>query len=111
MPGTVPTARDILVEARSLIAKPVNWTQGTGARDTDGEPIGVEHQVAVSWCATGAINCTAIPIEAAVATIPNNIQRHLQMLAWYSCPQSVNVAFQAATKTVLGYRIQLLSAR
>ena len=30
--------------------------RGTGARDADGEPIAVEHEDAVSWCATGAIN-------------------------------------------------------
>ena len=57
MPAAIPTTRDILVEARALIAKPEAWTQGTGARDADGEPIGVEHRDAVSWCATGAINC------------------------------------------------------
>ena len=34
MPGTAPTARDLLIEARALIAKPA-WTQGTGARDAD----------------------------------------------------------------------------
>ena len=58
MPGTTPTTRDILIQARALIAKPEAWTQGTGARDANGEPIGVKHQDAVSWCATGAINAT-----------------------------------------------------
>ena len=57
MPDATPTARDILIDARALIAIPQAWTQGTGARDADGEPIGVEHDDAVSWCATGAINC------------------------------------------------------
>ena len=74
MPGTVPTARDILVEARSLIAKPVNWIQGTGARDTAGEPIGVEHQDAVSWCATGSINC-AVYRHSESLDIPPALQR------------------------------------
>ena len=41
MTATAPTPRDLLVEARTLIAKPEAWTQGA----------------AVSWCATGAINC------------------------------------------------------
>ena len=53
MPDTTPTARDLLIEAQALIAKPEAWTQGTGARDADGEPIAVEHDDAVSWCATG----------------------------------------------------------
>ena len=29
MPDTTPTARDLLIEARALIAKPEAWTQGT----------------------------------------------------------------------------------
>ena len=56
MTATAPTARDLLVEARTLIARPEAWTQGVAARDADGEPVGVEHDDAVSWCATGALN-------------------------------------------------------
>ena len=57
MTATAPTSRDLLVEARTLIARPEAWTQGAAARDADGEPVGVEHEDAVSWCATGALNC------------------------------------------------------
>ena len=57
MTATDPTPRDLLVEARTLIASPEAWTQGAAARDADGEPVGVEHEDAVSWCATGALNC------------------------------------------------------
>ncbi len=57
MTAIAPTPRDLLVEARTLIARPEAWTQGAGARDANGEPVGVEHEDAVSWCATGAINC------------------------------------------------------
>ncbi len=57
MTATAPTPRDLLVEARTLIARLEAWTQGAAARDADGEPVGVEHEDAVSWCATGAINC------------------------------------------------------
>ena len=57
MTATAPTPRDLLVEARTLIARPEDWTQGAAARDAEGEPVGVEHEDAVSWCATGAINC------------------------------------------------------
>ncbi len=57
MTATAPTSRDLLVEARTLIARPEAWTQGAAARDAEGEPIGVEHEDAVSWCATGALNC------------------------------------------------------
>ena len=57
MTATAPSPRDLLVEARTLIATPEAWTQGAAARDADGEPVGVEHEDAVSWCATGALNC------------------------------------------------------
>ena len=57
MTATAPSPRDLLVEARTLIACPETWTQGAAARDADGEPVGVEHEDAVSWCATGALNC------------------------------------------------------
>ncbi len=57
MTATSPTPRDLLAEARTLIARPEAWTQGAAARDADGEPVGLEHEDAVSWCATGAINC------------------------------------------------------
>ena len=57
MTATAPTPRDLLAEARTLIASPEAWTQGAAARDAEGEPVGVEHEDAVSWCATGAINC------------------------------------------------------
>ena len=56
MTAIAPTPRDLLVEARTLIARPEAWTQGAGARDAQGEPVGVEHEDAVSWCATGALN-------------------------------------------------------
>ena len=74
MPAATPTARDILIDARALIARPQAWTQGTGARDADGEPIGVEHEDAVSWCATGAINC-AVYRHADSLDIPPALQR------------------------------------
>ena len=57
MTATAPTPHDLLVEARTLIGRPEAWTQGAAARDADGEPVGVEHEDAVSWCATGALNC------------------------------------------------------
>ena len=40
MTATAPAARDLLVEARTLIARPEASTQGAAARDADGEPVG-----------------------------------------------------------------------
>ena len=74
MPDTTPTPRELLIEARAIIAKPEAWTQRTGARDAAGEPIGVEHQDATSWCATGALNC-AMYRHADSLDVPFPLQR------------------------------------
>ena len=74
MTATAPTPRDLLVEARALIARPEAWTQGAAARDADGEPVGVEHEDAVSWCATGALNC-AVYSHVDSLEIPPPLQR------------------------------------
>ncbi len=74
MTATDPTPRDLLVEARTLIASPEAWTQGAGARDAQGEPVGVEHEDAASWCATGALNC-AMYCHVDSLEVPPPLQR------------------------------------
>ena len=74
MIATAPAPRDLLVEARTLIATAEAWTQGAGARDAQGEPVGVEHEDAVSWCATGALNC-AMYRHADSLEVPPPLQR------------------------------------
>lgn len=74
MTATAPTPRDLLVEARTLIARPEAWTQGAAARDAEGEPVGVEHEDAVSWCATGALDC-AMYRHADSLDVPPPLQR------------------------------------
>ena len=74
MTATAPTPRDLLVEARTLIARPEAWPQGAAARDADGEPVGVDHEDAVSWCATGALNC-AMYRHADSLEVPPPLQR------------------------------------
>lgn len=80
MHTTTPTPRDLLVQARTIIARPESWTQGTGARDAAGEPVSVEHQDAVSWCATGAVNC-AMYRHAHSLDVPLPLQRACERAA------------------------------
>ena len=94
MPDTVLTAHDLLIEARALIAKPEAWTQGTGARDANGEPIGVEHQGAVYWCATGAINA-AVYSHADSLDIPPSLQE--------ACERAGTILTDAVTALTLGH--------
>ena len=74
MTTTAPTPRDLLAEARTLIARPESWTQGAAARDAEGEPVGVEHEDAVAWCATGALN-RAVYRHVESLEIPPPLQR------------------------------------
>ena len=55
LPNPTPTPRQLLIEARQLIAKPQSWTQGAGARNAEGEPVPIHDPNAISWCASGAL--------------------------------------------------------
>ena len=50
---TAPDTLQVLIEARKLIEKPENWTQGELARDEGGTSCHPER--GVRWCAEGAI--------------------------------------------------------
>ena len=50
------TTLEVLRQAREIIARPENWTQGVGARTRTGRPTGVHSGDAYAYCATGAIN-------------------------------------------------------
>lgn len=51
----IETVRDFLVATRDVIADPEHWTQGTWARDADGESVDAFSPDAVRWCAVGAM--------------------------------------------------------
>jgi hypothetical protein len=48
------TTKDILIEARELIAK--GWTQGANARDLQGKIVDESDEAAVCFCVYGAIS-------------------------------------------------------
>ena len=48
--------KEILIEARKLIAQPEHWTQYEMARDVDGNPVEWDTQEAFSFCSFGAID-------------------------------------------------------
>ena len=57
LPPAIPTPRQLLIDARALIANPDCWTQGSAARDKHRCPLPANHADAVAWCATGALTC------------------------------------------------------
>ena len=77
MTAAAPTPRDLLAESRTLIARPETWPQSAAARGADGEPVSVEHEDAISWCATGALNC-AMYRHADSLEVPPPLQRARQ---------------------------------
>jgi hypothetical protein len=48
--------KQILIDARKLIEKPENWTQGTFARDAQGKAEYSCSPYATCWCAVGALH-------------------------------------------------------
>lgn len=46
---------DVLKAGRELIADPERWTQGTYARDADGNRVYYDSPAAVCWCSQGAV--------------------------------------------------------
>jgi hypothetical protein len=51
--------KQILIEAKALIANPENWCQGDYARDSDGLPTGALDEDACCRCSLGAVGCAA----------------------------------------------------
>ena len=54
-----PLERQVIEQARALIATPAAWTQGEFARDTSGKPVSWRSPQAVQFCLWGALNRAA----------------------------------------------------
>lgn len=51
------TTKELLIEARALIADPKHWTQGAYARDEQGRNVSEHSSRAVCYCSVGALLC------------------------------------------------------
>lgn len=55
------TTKQVLIDARELIANPMHWTQHDFAKDADGKPVAMHTAIggnaggAVCWCSLGAL--------------------------------------------------------
>ena len=47
--------KQVLIHARALIGDPAHWTRGTLARDADERSVAWHDDLAIKWCAVGAI--------------------------------------------------------
>ena len=52
---TTTVQKQVLINARALIADPARWTRGTLACTAHGLPVAWHDQSATKWCALGAI--------------------------------------------------------
>ena len=52
---TTTVQKQVLINARGLIADPARWTSRTLVRTTDGSPVDWYDHSATKWCAQGAI--------------------------------------------------------
>ena len=52
---TTTVQKQVLINARTLIADPAHWTQGMFACTTDGRKVAWYDQSATRWCALGAL--------------------------------------------------------
>ena len=50
-----PETRYLLIDVRSLLENPANWTRREWARDVNGRGVEPEAPTAVCWCLEGAI--------------------------------------------------------
>src|SRR5947207_3025445 len=56
---TTTIQKQVLIDARTLIADRTRWTMGSLARDVDDCEVGWSDDKAVKWCAIGAIYLAA----------------------------------------------------
>ena len=52
---TTTVQKQVLINARALIADPAHWTRGTIARTANGRKVEWHDQSATKWCAMGAM--------------------------------------------------------
>jgi hypothetical protein len=81
---TTTVQKQVLINARALIADPAHWTRGTLASTANGRQVGWHDQSATKWCAMGAIyraaydlvgdpkEATRIGDEVAKSVCPNH---------------------------------------
>jgi len=83
---TTTVQKQVLINARALIADPAHWTRGTLACTANGRRVAWHDQSATKWCALGAIYRAAYdlvgdPKEA--MRIGNEVARSISRTRWF----------------------------
>ncbi len=83
---TTTVQKQVLINARALIADPAHWTRGTLACTANGRRVEWHDQSATKWCAMGAIYRAAYdlvgnPQEA--TRIGNEVAKNVSPTRWF----------------------------
>jgi hypothetical protein len=84
---TTTIQRQVLINARALIAEPSHWTTGTLACNAEGHPVAWHDGSARKWCAQGAIYRAAYDLIAdqnKALRLGNEVVRRICSSWWLS---------------------------
>jgi hypothetical protein len=108
---TTTVKKQVLINARALIANPANWTRGMLAGTSEGQPVEWHASSARKWCAAGAIYRAAYDLigdEREAVRLGNNVARSLRPHRWIpgNLPRLNDVRGHAAVLAVFDKTIQ-----
>jgi hypothetical protein len=84
---TTTVQKQVLINARALIADPAHWTKGTLACAANGRRVAWHDQSATKWCALGAIYRAAYDLvgnSKEAARIGNEVAKSICRSRWFS---------------------------
>ena len=90
---TTTVQKQVLINARALIADPARWTRGTLACTANGRRVDWHDQSATKWCALGAIYRAAYdlvgdPLQA--TRIGDKVAESVCRTRWFRCLPVIN---------------------
>ena len=86
---TTTVQKQVLINARALIADPAHWTSGTLACTANGWPVAWDDRSASKWCAQGAIYRAASDLlgdQKEATRIGNEVANNICPRRWLSRP-------------------------
>ena len=82
---TTTVQKQVLINARALIADPAHWTRGTIARTANGRKVEWHDQSATKWCAMGAMYRAAYDLvgdQKQAVRIGNDLANSIRPRRW-----------------------------
>ena len=83
---TTTVQKQVLINARALIADPAHWTRATLACTANGRRVAWHDQSAIKWCALGAIYRAAYDLvgdRKEAVRIGNEVAKSISRTRWF----------------------------